>query len=164
MTMKFAIVLTLFATTACSNAYAGLPECKGIGLPGLPGGFVDLGGSLIGPVDGVDYGFEHVCKGRSHELWLQRVQKRDQQGNPIWSTVARLAVPRVKVDELLVFGRWSTCERESSTDPAIVAIVKDTNGPHFTAVVRAWRANGPEARFDAIATVGVVCRNDNYGL
>ncbi len=164
MTVRSRVFLALFAATAWSIAHAGLPECKGIGYPDLPGGFVDLGGSILGTVDGLEYGFQHVCKRRSHELWLQRVQTRDQSGNPIWSTLAKLTLPQVRKGELLVFGHWSTCERGSGGDPAIVAIVKDTDGPRFTTIVRAWRANGPASRFEALSTVGIVCQNDNYGM
>jgi hypothetical protein len=164
MMMRSALLTTLFAATICSIAQGGLPECKGIGHPVLPGGFVDLGGSLIGTADGVEYGFQHVCKGRSHELWLQRVQTRDQHGNPIWSTLAKLALPRVRDGELLVFGHWSTCESDTSPDPAIVAIVKSTEGPRFTTIVHAWRANVQTGRFDAIPTTGIVCQNEDYGM
>jgi len=158
------MLLALLAATLCSIAHAGLPECKGIGYPDLPGGFVDLGGSVIGTVDSVEYSFQHVCKGLVHELWLQRVQTRDESGNPIWSTLAKLMVPRVRKDEVLVFGHWSTCERGSAADPAIVAIVKNTEGPRFTVIVRAWRANGPTSKFDEIPTIGIVCQNDSYGM
>ena len=164
MTVRSTTLLALLAASLYSIAHAGLHECKGIGYPDLPGGFVDHGGSAIGTIDSVEYALKHVCKGPVHELWLNRVQRRDESGIPVWSTLAKLTVPQVRKDEVLVFGHWSTCERGSAADPAIVAIVKNTEGPRFTAIVRAWRANGPTSRFDAIPTVGIVCQNDGYGL
>jgi hypothetical protein len=164
MTHRVGILVSLFAIIAGSLAQAGLPQCKGIGLRDLPGGFIDLGGSLIG-VDGDNtYGFEHVCKGRLHQLWLQRSTTAAASDEPAWSTVATLAVPQVGEHELFVYGHWCTCQRSSVPDPAIVAIVKDTRNERFTTVIRAWRANSVAGRFEPISTAGITCNNDNHGL
>ena len=158
------VVVALVVASACAMVYAGLPECTNTGFPALPDGFIDLGGSLIGSVDGVEYGVEQVCKGRRHELWLQRLVARDVKGSTTWMTLAKMVLPRVKIDERLVFGHWSTCQSNSGPDPAIVAIVRETDSPQYTKIIRAWRASGQAKVFQEIPTVGIVCVNDDIGM
>ena len=156
------ILLALLVATLHSVAHAGLPACKSIPDPVyLPGGFVYLGGSVIGNAAmDAKYGFERVCKGDSHELRFEQIQKRDQNGRPIWSTLSKLKIPNIRKDELFEYN--GSCERRSVPDPTIVAIVKDTDVPFFT-IVRAWRIDWPTSRFEEISTVGIVCNNDAYG-
>jgi len=160
--MRMVVVLVVAST--CLTVYAGLPECKNIGLPALSDGFIDLGGGLIGSVDGVEYGVDHVCKGQRHELWLERLVARDSKGRPTWMTLTKMVLPGVKPDERLVFGHWSTCQSDSGPDPAIIAIVRATDGPQYTTIIRAWRASGQAKAFQEISTAGTVCVNDDAGM
>lgn len=158
------VLLALCIAWACADARAGLPECKSVGFPDLPDGFTDLGGSVIGDVDGVEYGIAHVCKGRKHQLWLQRAAGRDQDGHVTWIPLAKLALPAVADDQGLVYGHWSTSRSAAEPDPAIIAIVRATDKAEYTGVVRAWRANGPTRAIQEIPVRGIVCANDDAGL
>ena len=152
------ILFALLATTLYSVAHAGFSACKG--YSNRPDGFESLGGTGIGNAVPAKYGFEHVCKGDYQELRFEQMQKRDQNGRPIWSTLSKLKIPNIRKDELFEYN--GLCERRSVPDPTIVAIVKDTDVPFFT-IVRAWRIDWPTSRFEEISTAGIVCNNDAYG-
>jgi hypothetical protein len=133
-------------------------------LADLPGGFFDLGGSVIGTHVRTLYSFAHVCRGNKHQIRLQRLVSRDETGKAIWNDVESLSIPRLSADELLVYGRWSTCSRGGRPDPAIIAIVVKTDEPEFRVIRSAWRANLETEKITHIPHTGIICKNEGYGI
>jgi hypothetical protein len=159
-------IILLAAVCSPQASMAGIAECKNSGSPDLPDGFIELGGSVIGMHDGTEYGLGHVCRGKTHQLILRRFVSWDKQGKESWENLGRLVLPRLRTDELLVYGTWSTCRRGAGADPdpAIIAIVAKTKEPEFKNIRKAWRANVESRNIARIPTAGIVCANDGYGL
>jgi hypothetical protein len=167
MSKQWFVLVSVFLVStiyAQREPVAAIAECKNIGFPDLPDGFIDLGGSVIGDHDGTEYGFAHVCRGKQHQVRLQRVVSRDKKGRTSWKDVDALLLPPLSSDELLVFGSWSTCRRGADPDPAIIAIVARTQEPEYKKIRIAWRANLESGKIAKIATTGIVCTNDSYGI
>ena len=153
-------ILLLFLSPLC--ACAGRMKCDFRGHRLLPDGSVDLGGSLIGEIERVEFGLNRTCREGVQLLTLQRLKARDKDGKASWDNLTSLTLPRLASDEVLVFGHWSTCDIGSGPDPTIIAIVKDVDGPVYEEAVHAWRANIGNQSFDPLPMTRVRCTNEGY--
>jgi len=109
------------------------------------------------PLAPAEYGLEEWrIHGRS-VVTLAILEGHGPDGVAIFRTLARLVLPPLARDELVLFGAWNSCTLRDSVDCEIVAICKNSATEEFEPVVRAWRANRRAGRFEAVDSAEVRC-------
>ncbi len=156
---KALVLLAALGLAACTHTRECPPEA-GLTPPNTTYGV--LGGALLAPLEGKEFGIEHRCLGGVQALVLERLVSRDAKGQPTWQELDRLVLPEIGRKELLAYGY--PCARDGKADPEIVAIVHLSDGPELTEIVRAWRADSARGRFEPINVHGITCPNPGAGV
>ncbi|HIK56808.1 MAG TPA: hypothetical protein IGS37_16800 [Synechococcales cyanobacterium M55_K2018_004] len=127
----------------------------------LPRGLTSLGGWMLTPQRGTEYGVSVVQRGNQRMLWLERLIDRDAQGRASWEVRDVLLLPAIPQNFDLAQG-W--CELNRRADARIVAIARYQNSEYSTQIRRAWRANWQRERFEEMPTRGIRCQNPGFGV
>src|SRR3954470_9578771 len=140
------------SATAATTPASAKPMVKsyvGYGYDPVPDGVSLVSASEIMTPDGKPTHFvlTHVLTPRGNTMWLDSLLPSDGQ---VRRRIVRAEQPvDVENGNRLII---STCDVHKKLDPSVVAIVRDSTDIQgkYPAVVRAWRANPAEAKFDTI--------------
>ena len=151
--LMLTLLLALSPSQACKSVYAdSTPDADG---------YVQMGGALIGVLDGRQYAIDHLCKGATHKLLLQVSTGSDAVGNPLWKTLDQVVIPTRGDKFFFAFGE-SVCRRGTSYDPELVVIAADADH-EFLPALEVWRANRATGRFETVSRQGISCLNEGFG-
>lgn len=94
---------------------------------------------------------------RGQMVWLEEMVDRVEGAGSRWRVAGVLELPPIEETQAVVVSK--DCRTGSRHDPNIVAITNRaaTEGPWYTQIVHAWRANLPTRSFDRIATADLRC-------
>jgi hypothetical protein len=127
-------------------------------------GAAEEGGALIDPAQEPLYALDVRRDSLGMMVWLTTKTGRDAEGSNEWRVLDVLRVPEVPPGHALVY--TTLCSINNRPDPEIVAIARngEPSQQQLTTITRAWRANREKPRFEEIATSGVACENEGYGV
>lgn len=160
------------AAPADAGAQAGA-QWRGVVVPPYPSGWVELGGSCIGPADSP----ETVCSAmvsllRDEQSGIRTLLAtrplRHVDGTPAGDAARPLelvtdAVEPAALDEPRAEPVIGLCQRDGREDRRIVAIVQpDAGTPWHTRLHAAWRLDD-DGRFQPVATQGLRCLDEGHG-
>ena len=92
-----------------------------------------------------------------HMVWLEEMVNRLEGANSRWRVAGVLNLPSIEETQAVVVSK--DCRVGPRHDPNIVAIANRaaTDGPWYTQIVHAWRANLPARSFDKVDTADLRC-------
>lgn len=164
MHRRLALAAALALTACAPAAHApGSDSYVGLRHPPLPAGVEELGGYVIGGFD-FEYAVGHFREGSRDMLWLERLIRHDEAGNPYFETLAVLPLPAMGEGEQLALGTCSEGGVADGGDGHTVAVVAWTDEPVLTDVRHAWRVDPERRRFTRLDARRVQCVNEGYDL
>jgi hypothetical protein len=137
-------------------------EYIGLRYAGSHEGLDNLGGALLDYTGELEYALSLMAAASEWMLWLERHAHRDEAGTPHWEVRAALVLPPLGAGETVLYG--GLCRIDGVPDPEIVAVAVEGDEELLTTIRFAWRADRALERFEAVATAGVACENEGYGV
>jgi len=126
-----------------SNKYIGLTYSS------LPEGLTQGFGMVIWGKD--DYGLSLVNDDANKMLWLEKVDRYNEDGSAVWEVKDVLDLSNIETGAVLI---PDGCSLNGKVDSEILVVAK--NGK----ALLAWRANTVLDRFEVLATGGIACDTD----
>ena len=114
-----------------------------------------LGGIMMEAEGAKDYGIDEYTKNGIHFLRITRTIGRNPNGYPIFSTRARLRLPRMDSTEELV--REGLCLVNGKEDRLVIGIAGIVGDSVEYQARHAWRFNLSNEKLQEIPTAGVTC-------
>ncbi|MCY7347763.1 MAG: hypothetical protein LH614_16310 [Pyrinomonadaceae bacterium] len=154
ITLSLFITLSIFAATS-GREFVGYRH-KGV-LYGqtLPNGVKDLGGGLLSDDD---YGVTRFARGKKYMLWLEKIVRRNAKGEPNWEVKDVLMFPNLKKNQEFLFSYSSTCKRNGRENLDLIVMAELAPKTKNYKVLKAWRANVKNEKFEKISVNGIVCQ------
>ena len=121
-------------------------------------GWEDIGGLMLTPLNGTDYGVHQYKKGTSHVFLLEMLISYDETGNnPIWKILDTLTVSGVNGGR---FTEPCICTKNGKDpDELLVGLYNVPASADYKrgyySIMRVWQANRKLARFVATSKEGV---------
>jgi hypothetical protein len=98
---------------------------------------VAFGGVMMNDTSARDFGIDHYAKNGTHFMRVAQATSRRPDGTPVWTVLARLALPPVKSpDDVAIEG---LCDNNGKSDPLIIAVTGAPVGSFRYQAVRAWK-------------------------
>lgn len=158
--MRFLLILAV-SLTAAASVFAQTSEFVGYRHKGvvygekLPNGLEDRGGGLLSDDR---YGVTRYVKGKRTYLWLEKISERDSEGVPSWVVRDVLEFRSLGNRVRFLFSYSSACTLRGKKFIDLVVQVERRRRANSYRVVRAWRADLAQERFEPVKTTGIVCR------
>lgn len=120
----------------------------------LPNGFKDMGGGLLSDED---YGITRFKKGKKYYLWFEKISGRDSEGVPSWVVLDVLAFQKLKKKQAFLFSYSSPCTIDGKESLETVVLAEQKRKAKRHKVLKAWRANTDNEKFEMISIAGIEC-------
>jgi hypothetical protein len=157
LTVAF-LTLSLFAVSTFampfSDEFIGYRHRGVLRGEKLPNGARDLGGGLL---SNEDYGVTRFVKGQKYMLWFEKVIDRNSEGVPLWEVKDVLAFVKPKKNEEFFFSYSSPCRQNRKVNLDLVVLAEHMPRQKSYKVIKAWRANVKNEKFEVVTTKGIVC-------
>lgn len=118
----------------------------------------DLGGSMLEPLHGIDFGIHLLRKGSDYVLIFEKI--RTKEGKAFYEVLDYTEIKGVKENEYI---NYADCLMDSVPDTEIIALLVPSNDEYHTTILKAWRADRKTRKIVPISTEGIVCYNEGYG-
>jgi hypothetical protein len=126
--------------------------------------YSNMGGSAISDVYvEPSYGIQRFQKQNTDEylLFYDKIIGRDGS-HAIFLVLDILKTPVIKKSEKLMYGK-NVCKFNGNFDNEILAIAKDEEVHELANIVKAWRANTANGKFEEISVTGILCEQECVG-
>ncbi len=121
----------------------------------LPNGVKDLGGGLL---SNEDYGVSRFSKGKKYMLWFEKISARDAKGVPSWEVIDVLTFDPLKKNQTFLLSYSSGCQQNGKTNLDLIVMAELLPNKKSYKIVRAWRADIKNKRFEKTNTKSVICK------
>lgn len=160
---RHVVSLALLLTQA-----AAAQSIVGLEIPPVTAGLVEGTGSCVATKLGIprecDYsvGVLEDSTGTPKLIYGAQLARRSAEGRAIWKVTAEIASPNVPEGYVLAVG---TCRSDAEADKTLVAAVRnDATKEWHDDVLWVQQFDFEASRFTPIATQGVSCANEGWGL
>jgi hypothetical protein len=163
MKSKSLPVIIFIALLAAISAFADTDQSKLIGYQHdgvrrgekLPNGATDLGGGLLSDED---YSVSRFQKGKKYMLWLERIIEINEAGVPRWEVRDVLSFDHLRKNQEFLFSYSSPCKQNKQENLDLIVLAERTPPTKTYKILKAWRANTKEEKFESVSVKGIVCR------
>ncbi len=108
------------------------------------------------------YSIQLFQKQNTNEYLLFFDKTLGSQGSAIFFVLDILKTPSLENAERLMYGT-RVCKLKGNFDNEIVAIAKDEEVRELVHIVKAWRANAANGKFEEISAMGISCEQECVG-
>lgn len=144
---------------------AGSLDIVGSTVPPLPAGWRDDGGMCIASSQGQDRACEFslgvVRKASQRLLYIGKATPGIDPTMPRWLVTDQMAYPLAPKGFQVVI---APCQQDGQTAETTVAIVRASNSEWYDRVRAAYRANLATGLFETVASQGMRCLNEGWGV
>ena len=121
----------------------------------LPNGAKDLGGGLLSDED---YGVTRFVKGKKYMLWLEKIVERNRDGVLHWEVKDVLTFDNLKKNQRFLYSYSSSCTENRAENLDLIVLAELAPKAKNYKVLKAWRANVENEKFEPTTPVGIVCQ------
>ena len=161
-TLLVAIALPLSLWSCVDTRLVSQESRKYIGhtYPPTPPSVKEVGGFMIQPLDGAEYGLFQVVDRGVTLVWFMRLLARSADGRPLWKIVDVPPLPPLQQGDVVLY---ASCGQSREYDFEVIAIAKDEKAHDFPTTVRqAWRLLRRAGKFEEVAISGNKCVRDGF--
>lgn len=127
-------------------------------VPPYPKHWSEQGGSCIA---NCNYSIGRLVNRQKEYLYFGKNKQVPDAKTPFWKILDLMPYPEVPKGYVVVEG---LCESNGIRDETIIAVVKEDENEWFSQTRFAYRANLETEQFETIATKGIRCLNNAWGL
>lgn len=125
--------------------------------------YSNLGGCAISDVYvEPSYSIQRFQKQNTNEYLLFFDKAIGPQGSSIFLVLDIFKTPSIKKSEKLMYG-MNVCKLKGNFDNEILAIAKDEEVQELVHIIKAWRANTVNGKFEEISVAGISCEQECVG-